>query len=207
MPIKLNSTGGGSVSIDVPSTASTYTLTAPALTGNFITSADSNTVSTTMLADSGITAAKMGYSGAILNISTIRNSTRTSVPNSGATTLFSGSFTKIRAASTLIAKCTVYGCQYSSGTCGVGMNIDGSNWDYGVAYQYDGAWSATAQITIVIGTSRWTGISAGSHTVGFGFNPINGATAERPFGILNPNNSDDSRNQQTVSSIVVYEVI
>jgi hypothetical protein len=38
MPIKLNSTGGGSVSIDVPSTASTYTLTAPAETGTVITS-------------------------------------------------------------------------------------------------------------------------------------------------------------------------
>lgn len=49
MPIKLNSTGGGSVSIDVPSTASTYTLTAPARTGTIITSADSNTVTQTMV--------------------------------------------------------------------------------------------------------------------------------------------------------------
>lgn len=32
MPIKLNSSGGGSVTIDVPSTASAYTLTAPATT-------------------------------------------------------------------------------------------------------------------------------------------------------------------------------
>lgn len=37
MPIKLQSTGGGSVSFDVPSTASTYTLTAPAETGTVIT--------------------------------------------------------------------------------------------------------------------------------------------------------------------------
>jgi hypothetical protein len=37
MPIKLNSTGGGSVSIDVPSTASTYTIKAPAENGNLIT--------------------------------------------------------------------------------------------------------------------------------------------------------------------------
>jgi hypothetical protein len=32
MPVKLNSSGGGSVTIDVPSTASAYTLTAPAAT-------------------------------------------------------------------------------------------------------------------------------------------------------------------------------
>lgn len=40
MPLKLNSTGGGSVTLDVPSTASTYTLTAPAKNGTIITSAD-----------------------------------------------------------------------------------------------------------------------------------------------------------------------
>ena len=38
MPIKLNSSGGGSVTIDVPSTASSYTLTAPAVTANLLTS-------------------------------------------------------------------------------------------------------------------------------------------------------------------------
>lgn len=37
MPVKLNSSGGGSVTIDVPSTASAYTLTAPAYTGNILT--------------------------------------------------------------------------------------------------------------------------------------------------------------------------
>lgn len=49
MPIKLNSTGGGAVSIDVPSTASTYTLTAPARSGTIITSADANTVTQAMV--------------------------------------------------------------------------------------------------------------------------------------------------------------
>lgn len=197
MPLKLISTGGGSIILDASSTGSNYTLTAPAITGTLISNTDSGTIN----------AGMMGYSGAIVAITTVRSSTRTSVPNSGTTTLFSGSFTKLRAATTLIARCTVYGAAYSSGNCGVGMNIDSSNWDYGVAYQYDGAWSASQQTTIVIGTSRWTGISAGSHTVGFGFNPVNGATGERPFGILNPNSSDDTRNQQMVSTIVLYEVV
>lgn len=38
MPIKLNSSGGGSVTIDVPSTASAFTLTAPAASANILTS-------------------------------------------------------------------------------------------------------------------------------------------------------------------------
>ena len=44
MPVKLNSSGGGSVTIDVPSTASAYTLTAPAYTANIITSKTPGTV-------------------------------------------------------------------------------------------------------------------------------------------------------------------
>lgn len=40
MPLKLNSSGGGSVTFDVPSTGSTFTLTAPAKTATILTSAD-----------------------------------------------------------------------------------------------------------------------------------------------------------------------
>ena len=48
--IKLNSSGGGSITISPASTASTLTLTVPANTGNLISSADSGTVSQAMLA-------------------------------------------------------------------------------------------------------------------------------------------------------------
>jgi hypothetical protein len=41
MPVKLNSTGGGSVTLTTPSTASDYTLTMPATTGTVVTTADS----------------------------------------------------------------------------------------------------------------------------------------------------------------------
>jgi hypothetical protein len=50
MPLKLNSAGGGSVTVDVPSTASNFTLTAPARTGNIITSADTATLTQSMAA-------------------------------------------------------------------------------------------------------------------------------------------------------------
>lgn len=49
MSIVLNSAGGGSVTISEPNTASNRTLTLPDNTGNLISTADSGTVSPTML--------------------------------------------------------------------------------------------------------------------------------------------------------------
>ena len=59
MPIKLNSTGGGSVTLDVPSTASNFTLTVPAVTANLITTGDTGSISTTMIADSTVVSADL----------------------------------------------------------------------------------------------------------------------------------------------------
>jgi hypothetical protein len=44
MPVKLNSSGGGSVTLDVPVTASTFTATIPAVTGTLVTDAGGSTV-------------------------------------------------------------------------------------------------------------------------------------------------------------------
>jgi len=49
MPLKLNSSGGGSVTLDTPSTASTFTLTVPAITGTAVVTGSSATVTPTML--------------------------------------------------------------------------------------------------------------------------------------------------------------
>ncbi len=78
MPIKLNSALGGSVSIDVPATASTYTLTAPAKTGTIITSADANTVTQAMV--------QTGFAG---------NGPAFSVYRNGAQNLTNAGYTKI----------------------------------------------------------------------------------------------------------------
>jgi hypothetical protein len=50
MPLSLKSSGGGSVTLDTPSTASTYTLTVPAITGTAVVTGSSGTVSQGMLA-------------------------------------------------------------------------------------------------------------------------------------------------------------
>lgn len=49
MSLKLNSSGGGSVTLQEPTTASTLTLSLPAVTGTVITTADTATVTPTML--------------------------------------------------------------------------------------------------------------------------------------------------------------
>jgi hypothetical protein len=50
MPVALKGSTSGQVTLDVPAAAGTNTLTLPAKTGNLITSADSGTVTQTMLA-------------------------------------------------------------------------------------------------------------------------------------------------------------
>ena len=52
MPLKLNSSGGGSVTLDVPSTASNFTATIPANTGTVVTTGSTGVVTQTMLAGS-----------------------------------------------------------------------------------------------------------------------------------------------------------
>lgn len=49
MSLKMNSSGGGSVTLQEPTTASTLTLSLPAVTGTVITTADTATVTPTML--------------------------------------------------------------------------------------------------------------------------------------------------------------
>ena len=145
-------------------------------------------------------------SGYVLASTIIRSSTRTAVSTAAESVIFSGSFTKQRADTNLAATCTVFGAGYYSGNCGVGMRIDSSNWDYGVAYQYDGAWSSTIQTTIIVGHSYWTGVTAGAHTIGFGWKTADAGASNRPFNILNPNSTEESRNQQMVSTIILYEI-
>jgi hypothetical protein len=54
MPVKLNSSGGGSVTLTTPSTATDYTATFPANTGNVVTTGSSGVVTGTMLASATV---------------------------------------------------------------------------------------------------------------------------------------------------------
>ena len=66
MPLKLITSGGGSVILDANTTGSTFTLTAPARNGTLITTGDSGTITQGMLA-SGAARANFG-AGAVLQV-------------------------------------------------------------------------------------------------------------------------------------------
>lgn len=142
--------------------------------------------------------------GTVLNMGQIRFGTRTFLSDTNSAIYFSGSITKESSSSKIIATCTLFGADYHSGNCGVGMQLNGV-WDFGCGYQYDAAWNDGMQTTIYNGIGEWTGLNAGTYTLGVGHKHINGSTG-KPFGRINPNNSDDSRNQQMVSTITWYEV-
>jgi hypothetical protein len=145
--------------------------------------------------------------GFILSSTAIRNSTRTALSNGATGTLFSGTFTKLRADTTIIATCNIFGEAFYSGQCGTYLRIDSSLYDFSVGYQYDGQWGAY-QTTTISGQCQWTGVSAGSHTMTAGWACQDGSASDKPFGYMNPNSStpSETRNQQMVSSIFIYEI-
>jgi hypothetical protein len=59
MPVKLNSTGGGSVTLTTPSTATDYTATFPANTGNVVTDSATQTLTNKTLTSPVITGASV----------------------------------------------------------------------------------------------------------------------------------------------------
>lgn len=139
----------------------------------------------------------------ILAIHVFEQASRVAVSPANERKLFGGDFNKLSDTSKIIATCTVFGAAFSGGICGVGMVLD-DTWDFGCGYQYDGAWNAS-QTTIVIGTSEFGVVPAGAKRIDFGWKTNNGVQ-DRPFIYLCPNQSDDARNPQTVSRIVVYEI-
>jgi len=78
MPVKLNSTGGGSVTLTTPSTASDFTATFPAATGNVVTTGSTAVVSQAMLA-SGVAGNGPAFGVYLSANQTITGSTYTKV--------------------------------------------------------------------------------------------------------------------------------
>ena len=67
MPIKLLSSGGGSVIVNATSTGSNFTVNVPAVNGNIVTTADTGTITQAMLG-SGVYA---GYGPAFYATTTV----------------------------------------------------------------------------------------------------------------------------------------
>ena len=133
-------------------------------------------------------------SGHVVSNIMIRHGEQISVPGAGTLKLFGGDFEKKRHDTDIFATCTVFGAYFYSGNCGVGLCLNGQ-------------WTRDSQTTIIVGSCLWSNVQKGDCRIDFGWNTYNGSSGDKPFLYLNPNHERDGRNQQMISSIIVYEVM
>ena len=155
-----------------------------------------------------ITDSNIGFAGAILSVTTFSSNTRIVTSSSANVTYYSFTVTKKRTNSLLVAH----------GVTPVGGSSNhGSYWfvDFGGNRVFSGCGDGWryhgGDVTgnsnpggITFTTTSPGGIAAGSVTVGFGIQPIDGSS-NRPYHILNPNTNEDGRHN-CGTAVIVYEV-
>jgi len=94
MPVKLNSTGGGSVTLAAPTTATDYTVTFPAATGNVVVAGSSSalTQGTSQASTSGTSIDFTGIPSWVERVTVIFSGVSTSGTNNLQVQIGSGSF-------------------------------------------------------------------------------------------------------------------
>jgi len=136
--------------------------------------------------------------GKILQVASVEDSTREYFSTSADYWPISVTFTKISATSKIIVIASVIGHAGSAGLCGTGLKLDSTK-------KYVGGYSYSTNGVIYSGMADFGVVATGSHTAYWGWTTANG-TSTKPFSTLNPNSSEESRSQQKVSTILVYEV-
>ena len=215
MPVKIKSSGGGSVSFDVPNTGTDYTLTMPARTGNIITSADANTISSGMLAANCITTSQLALSAVtfeklsaptkVVKFTQITYNTRVAWGTATDAVIWSPSYTKERSDTSLFIQmnlatfgtysyCYNWFARYAGGTYvqGTMANIaSGTGYNMRQSNEY-----------LITGNT-----STGSNTLDIKWTTYNNEAGNRPANVWNPNNSDEARLAQQFSTLNIWEII
>lgn len=142
--------------------------------------------------------------GAILGVKVIRKATKSTLPVVNETVIFSGSYVKQSSTSDIITEHVVFLNGHQDGNSGVGIKVNNSIWGYSGGQSYDGNYGSE-QTQMETGMNVFSGLSAGTITVGWGWKRADGGTT-RPATYISPDSASDSRNQQFISSIIVYEV-
>lgn len=145
----------------------------------------------------------MTYSGAVLKTTIYTNNTRYSFGSAYSSyQIFSFSYTKTFANSDLIIQAIIPCWNNYNGGCYLYVDMAG------VATRFDGITDGggnngdTLAVNIL---QKWSGVSTGTKTIGFGWATQNGE-GNYPFSVMNPNNSDDGRNRQQGSTWLITEV-
>ena len=154
--------------------------------------------------NSGATALEFGTadSGKTLGITELTNSTRASLPNSSAQTIWNTSYTQIKANSKLKFDVFLHGLIPGAGAINIRFKYDNNDYDGYIGYCYHGQnWQVFHAGHFVLNGSS----STGSKAIEVISRCQNG-NSDRLFQIFNPNASDDGRLAQTRSSIIITEL-
>jgi hypothetical protein len=180
----LTTTGAGTVS------ATTFSGSGASLTG---------LNATNFSAGSAITRANV-WSKGIVFYTNYTNTTRVDTPTDSNYTLYSFTFTKQLAGTTILVDGVVPSHTQQNGGNYWFIGMDGSR-------IYDGI----VDLTIGSGPGgvsfykTFTGLSAGSHTVTIGWAPNEGS-ANDPSGVVNPSSADGTGGQQSGSQFHIWEM-
>jgi hypothetical protein len=142
------------------------------------------------------------YSGAVIKVTSLFDDVRqvTSSSNDYVVKTWSNGVVKVGSGPLVIQ---FYSGDWNSNTNGgeYGFIAIGSNKYYGgIQNNYGGGEGA-----VTTGQYYLTGISAGTYNFAWGWQTINGEGA-RWFGVANTNNSEDVRNRQNFTQVVIFEL-
>lgn len=134
----------------------------------------------------------------IIQLATYPQNTRVTPSSASSYNALSMSFTKRSSTSDLIIQTTIPVRGGSNGNYSY-VEIDGVKKRTGITKTY---YSGEHMIII---NQCWTGLSSGVKDIKFGWMTNNG-NADTHWSVLHPNSTDDSRNRQTGSNWLVWEV-
>ena len=170
------------------------------ITGLGVGGLPSGSVTNTTLANSSVTLAKLSGHKGIAAVHTYTNSTRQVTSSSSNYNFFTFTFTKVSSTSKLYIHATMPGWGETNSGKYFGIGIDDSyDWS-GMGHNDNGGDNTTMWL-------QWrnTIFAAGSRTVTINTIPLDGSSNRSP-NVVNPNSSDDGRNAQQTTVVVIYEV-
>lgn len=154
----------------------------------------------------------------LINVTHFWNNSRAGISDAANGTLWTGSFTKLKGAteSWILMDGMLPGTQNYSDQCGIWVGLDGYDSNdntprhHGICYagvNEENGWARfILQVHRIIKNDDSTQeLAAGSRTWTVGWSTNSGSSGDKPFRNINPNSSDDGRNNQYGSYMSVWE--